>query len=454
MIKRRFASSLALALVLLPIGWAEASALPSALDPSFGGDGTVVTEFRNVRPFVVDMVAAPRGGAYVVGNAGDRFYGGRLFVLRYDRRGRLVRGFGRRGVAIVALPQGRFKAAGAVVQPDGRVVVVGTLPSPTRRELALVRFERDGQIDSSFDQDGVQIADLGGAFHEAVDVVLQTDGALVAAGSGVGPVAPGSELVARQLAVARFRSDGSPDATFGHAGVVRLPVKSDLSFFEGEALALMSDGSILLAGNAGMVGREGHPVAASIPPDGSLEPGWNSDRLLVYGGAETPWLSNVTIDRRSGRAYLVGFTGVDFGPTKFWLAALKPDLEVDREFGVADPEFGVAGSSLASFPKAETAYATSVALDASGRVLLAGTAHRGARDPVSAFAFARFLPSGQLDRRFGRRGRVQTGLGRGWNVATCLLIQRGGRLLAAGTSAGPDFLAAGKAIALTRLRGR
>jgi uncharacterized delta-60 repeat protein len=69
-----------------------------------------------------------------------------------------------------------------VLQPDGKIVVVGRNTSATVTDLALARYSRDGSLDTSFGSDGILTTDFHGGGDFGQDIALQTDGKLVAAG--------------------------------------------------------------------------------------------------------------------------------------------------------------------------------------------------------------------------------------------------------------------------------
>jgi hypothetical protein len=115
-----------------------------------------------------------------------------------------------------------------VIQPDGRLLVMGSLcqsalPWGDRCTLGLVRYLADGKLDSSFvngPRDGLWYLSSGG-------------------GGALRLEADGSILVALDGAIARFNSDGSRDSSYGDNGVVRLAQVGGTSF--------QADGKLLLA---------------------------------------------------------------------------------------------------------------------------------------------------------------------------------------------------------------
>ncbi len=111
------------------------------------------------------------------------------------------------------------------LQDDGRLVVlidtfVGPATSPSRDDAwVVVRVNRDGTVDPTFDGDGVAILAFGaGTNATAAAVVVQPDGKIVLAGSVRSGSGGGG--AASDFALARLDSDGTPDATFGQEGRV------------------------------------------------------------------------------------------------------------------------------------------------------------------------------------------------------------------------------------------
>ena len=82
-------------------------------------------------------------------------------------------------------------AYGLALQSDGKIVAVGQIYdlNSSEYDFALVRYNADGTLDTSFDESGVTgdgkvIVEFGGHRDVAYDVVIQPDGKIVAAGSG------------------------------------------------------------------------------------------------------------------------------------------------------------------------------------------------------------------------------------------------------------------------------
>ena len=112
--------------------------------------------------------------------AGDTWLNGSpVFALaRYNPTGSLDASFDGDGVATT--PIGGFPDAVAV-QPDGKIVAAGATYGSTFR-FALIRYNPDGSLDSSFDGDGTVTTAIDASSGSAA-LALQPDGKILAAGS-------------------------------------------------------------------------------------------------------------------------------------------------------------------------------------------------------------------------------------------------------------------------------
>src|SRR5262249_16393371 len=96
------------------------------------------------------------------------------------------------------------KARGVVVQPDGKIGAVGHGLAGTGTDVAVLRFNSNGSLDASFDGDGRVLTDLGGDQDIANGVALQADGKIVVVGST--PIA--ADDAAGAFATLRYNADG------------------------------------------------------------------------------------------------------------------------------------------------------------------------------------------------------------------------------------------------------
>ncbi len=210
------------------------------LDPTFGVDGVVVTEVAADGVRVEDLVLQPDGKIVaVVAVLGDGFSGppfSSFSLIRYNADGSLDPAFGHRGFA----PGNQATAAAEALQPDGRIVVAGTVVVGGVNRIAVARYNANGSLDSTFAGDGLALLD--GVEGVGSDIALLADGRIVVAGTGLGSDA-------NDFVLARFLGDGSPDASFGTAGRVLTDFPGNPSQEQLSALALQADGKVVAVGS-------------------------------------------------------------------------------------------------------------------------------------------------------------------------------------------------------------
>jgi uncharacterized delta-60 repeat protein len=396
--------------------------------------------------------------------------------------GGLDPGFGQGGKVVVTPPTEAGEwPGGQAVQPDGKIVVVGTA-APARNGYAflLLRFLPDGRLDPSFGTGGRVWSDLvtlrpplhGGVVGDvalgtstANAVAIQSDGKLVVGGST-------QSGATTAFAVVRYLADGRPDTTFGSDGLVLtdFDAATDDSV---TALRLLPDGRILAAGAAGdAVGL------ARYRADGTLDTTFGPARNGTVRTGQG-LLNALSLGAEpDGKLLVAGQGGTSGGPFDFGVARYSPDGVLDPSFGgrgvvttdlgptgewaagvasgpggtvVAggasgssftlvrylgngnlDPAFGVGGVSKAG-PDVGGAHDLVQLPD--GRLLLVGERLTG---DFRELAVVRYRPDGGLDPAFGRGGTVATDVTRQHDDAAAAALYPGGRLVVAGTSLDAD----------------
>jgi uncharacterized delta-60 repeat protein len=138
----------------------------------------------------------------------------------------------------------------------------------------------------------------------------------------------------------------------------------------------------------------------------------------------------------AGRSWVPNYNsaGVDTGDSwEFTLSRFNADGTLDTMFG----QGGVARTRIVGGTFL-TDYATAMAIQSDGRIVLAGqsTAGLSATNATTAFALARFNADGSIDQSFGTNGTVRTKIAGGdnYDAASAVIIQPDGKIVAAGTS--------------------
>ena len=191
----RLIALLALLLGLLALPPAAHGA--GELDPSFDGDGTVLTDFGALD--VANGVAIQADGKIV---AAGGSVSGSFALARYNPDGSLDPTFDGDGRVLTDFGLDFDVASGIAIQADGKIVAAGTSGEFDAANFALARYNPDGSLDPTFDGDGRVLTDFG-ARDEGFDVAIQADGKIVAAGFSDAGANP------HNFALARYLPDGA-----------------------------------------------------------------------------------------------------------------------------------------------------------------------------------------------------------------------------------------------------
>jgi uncharacterized delta-60 repeat protein len=306
------------------------------------------------------------------------------------------------------------EAFAVALQADGKFVAAGYANNALNRDFALVRYELNGALDTTFGTGGKVTTDIGGADNEILAVAIQTDGKIVAAGYS-------SNGADDDFTLARYNANGTLDSSFGTGGIVRTNFNN--SFDYSEAILIQPDGKIVAAGYS-FNGSFFDFALARYNADGTPDTTFDGDGMLTTdftGGDDLAFSLALQTD---GKLVAAGVTGTDFG-----LARYNPNGSLDATFD----EDGKVSTSINNF---DAAYALAVQTD--GKIVAAGETDAGTN---SDFALVRYNADGSLDTGFDADGKVTTAIGGGNEFAEALTIQTGGKIIAAGHS----FNAAGNA---------
>jgi uncharacterized delta-60 repeat protein len=174
---------------VVSVDFAVARYLPDgSLDPTFGNDGLVTTDFVGYFDEIRDL-AVDTGGRIVAGGQSCEFPGNSdevcdFGLVRYTSNGALDRRFGRQGRIRTDLGADVSEGIrGVVVQTDGRIVAAGDTSGPGASDVGLTRYRSDGRLDRSFGVNGVVITPVSPSTDEVGGLALQADGRLVVAGT-------------------------------------------------------------------------------------------------------------------------------------------------------------------------------------------------------------------------------------------------------------------------------
>ena len=355
------------------------------VDTSFVG-GAPLTRVGDSEDYAHAVTVQADGKVLVAGSSASP-QGTRVAVVRYLRDGTLDTSFGVGGKAVAAVGTREDVARAIAVQPDGRIVVAGLSYQRTADyDFMLVRFMPDGTPDAGFGDQGRVLTDFGGDSDRAFALLVMPDGRIVAGGqTNVQRSSTGVDF-----ALARYLADGRLDTAFGSGGTVVAPVLPGSTSDRVHGLALQTvDGSARLLA----VGGDGDFTAARFTETGMLDASFGS-------GGKVAGLFDVSIGAAhavtvlpTGEAVIAGHVGHDFAAVR-----LMPDGRLDPRFGpAADGRFRHAMSAT------NWDEATAITHQADGRLLLGGWVFSGT-GTAGNFGVLRLSAEGTLDESFGQGG--------------------------------------------------
>jgi len=295
-----------------------------ALDATFGNGGRVITTVGYADDVIGALALQSNGKIVAVGSTVNGSQSSDFVVARYNSNGALDATFGNGGFVLTDFAGNDDFALGVVIQADGKIIAVGVAYNASNGcDVALVRYNSDGTLDTTFGNGGRVITSLVSDGDEVYGVAIQNDGNLVVAGYA------DSGSSGLHFALARYTSNGALDATFGNGGVVIDTLSTnDVAY----GVAIQSDGKIVAAGYAEN-GANGLDFAlARYQANGALDAtfGNNGHVLTTFGTGEDRAYGLVL--QNDGRIVLAGWTDNGSNGFDFALARYKTDGALDTTF--------------------------------------------------------------------------------------------------------------------------
>ena len=223
------------------------------------------------------------------GKAADAGSQSGFAVVRYNSDGSPDTTFAGTGKVITEIGIGDY-ANSVALQSDGKIVVAGdSYNSEHHYEIALVRYNADGTLDTTFNTTGkvtISVPSVSGVAlsskrvlieNGANGVAIQNDGKIVVAGFC-------SSNGIEQIAVVRFNPDGSLDRTFNGTGKVTTAIGKES---RASSVALQTDDKIMVAGLSATGGKTSFALAR-YNADGTLDKMFNGTGKVVTAIANQP----------------------------------------------------------------------------------------------------------------------------------------------------------------------
>lgn len=316
-------------------------------------------------------------------------------------------------------------AQATAVQTDGKILAVGNKSF----RAAVVRYNSDGSIDTSFGTDGRVFADTTyGIFHS---VLVQADGKIVAAGRNDD-----------NAFVMRLNSNGTFDTTFSGDGKLLVNFVANFHHSEFIKVSLEPNGDkIVLAGNLYYDAEdypcvEGSDVAlARLNSSGTFDTSFDGNGKQTLDVSCRDILTSMAIHPTSNK---IAFTTE--GQGDFQVGMLNVNGSWDTSFGgdgLVETDFN--GTSYQHDRAASVVFqrwfTTVGGLPAFvTRLVVGGTAY-GSSATVYDWGLARYKLDGTLDTTFDGDGRVRKSLSYHYESVHAMVIDSQNRIVTTGVRA-------------------
>ncbi len=308
------------------------------LDTTFGTGGKTTTDlgssFFGSRAEAVFV--QPDGKIVATGHSAGGT--GEYTLVRYNSNGTLDNAFGTAGIVTIPF---NYQAYASALQPDGKIIAAGTGSG----SFAVVRYNTNGTLDNAFGTSGVATTIIG-SNATVYGVALQVDGKIIAAGG-----------TSTAFAIARYKTDGVIDSTFGVNGIVTTTIGTSSAAY---SVLLQLDGKIV-AGGASSSGSATIFALARYTTTGTLDASFGTGGFVTTTvGSSSSYALGISL-QADGKIVASGYAG-----NAVALARYDANGALDNIFGTG----GIVTTSIGS--GSISSRANAVALQTDEKIVVAG----------------------------------------------------------------------------------
>ncbi len=387
-----------------------------SLDLSFNSTGVVTTDFSGKTDSGL-ATALQADGKIVVAGTSSNGTDLDFSIARYNTDGSLDNSFDTDGKQITPIGIGLDRGFAVKIQADGKILVAGYTNDGTQSDFALVRYNTNGSLDNTFDSDGKIITDFNGLDDNATSIAIQADGKIIVVGYTY-------TNAGQDIAIIRYNVDGSLDNTFDTDG--KLTTDYLNSYDYSSSVALQSNGKIVVSGYS-TIGSDINFTLFRYNTDGSLDNTLDTDGKLTTAFTSNVNFSTSVAIQADGKIIVVGESS---NGTDRDNAIVRYNVD-----GSLDNTFHADGKLTTPIGSSDNG-ASSVAIQADGKILVSGYARINSFDDVTLI---RYETDGSLDNTFDSDGFVTYSSAGKYLMGNALAIQSDGKIIIAGLN-GSDYL--------------
>jgi len=360
------------------------------LDLTFGGGAGYVTTDLGFSD-VGNAIALQGDGKILLTGSASNGSASNIALLRYTTAGALDPTFGG-GAGVVTTPlSGGSVGNSVLVQTNGKILVAGDVNNGNNTSFALVRYNSDGSLDTSFgDDDGIVRTHLAGG-NSAHAAVLQSDGKIILAGNSRNNNSVDWD---DDFVLIRYRSNGDLDSSFGSSGVVNTRLAAvDVA----NGIAIQSDNKIVVVGKGQLNANTNSDFAVvRFTSSGALDSSFGGGKGYVTLDLGFDDAAQSVTVLSSGKI-LVGGWSSDGVHTRFALLEFNAD-------GSLDTSFGNGTGKVTTIVGVSDAVEYGIAVQSDGKIVAVGQASDGLGG--TDVALVRYNADGSLDTSFGKQSQA------------------------------------------------
>nr|MDZ8281987.1 hypothetical protein [Nostoc sp. ChiSLP01] len=267
------------------------------LDTTFNTTGKVTTDFNASNDGSYSIAVQDDGKILVAGysnNGTDDDFA----IARYNSDGTLDTTFNTTGKVTTDFNASKEGGNSITVQDDGKILVAGYSNNGTDDDFAIVRYNSDGSLDTTFNTTGIVTTDFNGSNEAGNSIAVQSDGKILVAGYS-------NNGTDDDFAIARYNSDGSFDTTFNSTGKVTTDFNT--SDEGGYSITVQDDGKILVVGSSNN-GTNDDFAIARYNSNGTLDTTFNTTGKVTTDFNGNDEAGNSVAVQDDGKVLVAGYS--------------------------------------------------------------------------------------------------------------------------------------------------
>jgi uncharacterized delta-60 repeat protein len=314
------------------------------------------------------------------------------FTYAHGQDGHLDSSFNTIGKLITTFTPPDVQVFTTTIQSDGKILVAGRLYVSTTYDFMITRYLPNGNVDSSFGNNGIVTTDIK-EHDEIHGIAVLPDGKIVVAGTSYHPFG----LITR-FALARYLSDGTLDNTFGVSGIAIATPAPEFYDYTCLCMAVQTDGRIVVGGFMKDASQTFY-VLHRYQSNGVLDTSFDTDGMVANLSKPNTAIHSVKI-QPDGKILACGYQPDSLNTFQSaFLTRYNTNGTVDLTFGINGfAEF------YQHFPNNEIAY--DVDMQSDGKIITC-VGHAGDFSAHYNYGFLmRFDTQGKIDTTYGYQGKA------------------------------------------------